>query len=208
MSWETMSDIRETAICACGKGTVIRWVRNEGDDWNRFSSSVHDEEVLCRKCGSMYHLEHVTKTFRCMPWDGDGIVDKSYLVPNGRSLNINLEPVSLPFEVFRKFPERIVARYTKQELQAIVEDMKINKFSTRLTLDTSKDVVSEYHKSYRSRKLTNIIDVLSGCINNYESFVWTYPRVQQYREQEAETIRKNKTEFDETLAVSFELHFK
>ena len=208
MSWERMYDRKEQAVCACGEGFVERNSYREGDDWNRFREGVENEEIRCDKCAEKYHIEHWIKRYNCMPWEGDGIIDTTYLVPNGKTLNVQTEPKRLPFECFVNFNEQAVALYSKEDLQAAIEDMKTNKFSTRLSLETSKELVSAYFKDKKSKKLANIIVALDLCTKNYDNFEWTYVKVKEFRKEEAKLLKENKKELEQTLSESYRLKFE
>lgn len=58
--------------------------------------------------------------------------------------NIQIEPKRLPFECVVNFNEQAVTLYSKEDLQAAIGDMTTNKFSTRLSLETSKNLVFAY----------------------------------------------------------------
>lgn len=208
MSWERMYDRKEQAVCACGEGFVERNSYQEGDDWNRFREGVENEEIRCDKCAEKYHIEHLVKRYNCMPWDGDGIIDTTYLVPNEKTFNIQIEPKRLPFECFVNFNERAVALYSKEDLQAAIEDMKANKYSTRLSLGISQNLVSAYFRDKKSKKLANIIKALDFCIENYDNFEWTYVKVKEFRKEEAKLLKKNEKELQQTLSESYELKFE
>lgn len=203
-----MYDRKEQAVCACGEGFVKRNSYQEGDDWNRFREGVENEEIRCGKCAEKYHIEHLVKRYNCMPWDGDGIIDTTYLVPNGKTINIQSEPKRLPFECFVNFNEQAVALYSKEDLQAAIEDMKTNKFSTRLSLETSKNLVSAYLRDKKSKKLANIIKALDFCIENYDNFEWTFAKVKEFRKEEAKLLKDNEKELEQTLSESYELNFE
>lgn len=208
MSWERMYDREEIAICACGNGFVKRNSYQKDDDWNRYRTGVENERIECGICADKYHIEHLVKHYNCMSWEGDGIVDTTYLVPNGETLNIKTEPESLPFENYVFFDKKAVALFTKEELQAAIDDMRNSKFSTRLSLETSQKLVSIHFRDKKSKKLLNVITALEYCIENYDSFEWTYDKVQAFRKEEASMLKNNRKELKQTLTISHELKFK
>ena len=208
MSWERMYNRKGQAVCACGEGFVGRNSYQEGDDWDRFREGVENEEIRCDKCVEKYHIEHLVKRYNCMPWDGGGIIDTTYLVPNGKTINIQIEPKRLPFEYFVNFNEQAVALYSKEDLQAAIEDMKTNKFSTRLSLETSKNLVSAYFRDKKSKKLANIIKALDFCIENYDNFEWTYAKVKEFRKEVAKLLKENEKPLKQTFLESYELKFE
>ena len=79
MSWDR-TEYTETAICACGKGTIVRLAYIEDDDWNRTQGGIISEEICCTECKEKIHIEHYIQHYFCPPWKGDGIMDRTYLV--------------------------------------------------------------------------------------------------------------------------------
>ena len=82
MSWDRI-EYDEFAKCKCGKGKVIRHMYRVDDDWNRTREGCIIEKLDCPECSRKYHIEHYIHHYSCMPWDGDGISDRVFLVPNG-----------------------------------------------------------------------------------------------------------------------------
>ena len=208
MSWEVMYDSKEIATCACGKGIVSRCHCHEGDDWNRYRDSYHDNIIECEECRVKYHIETRTERYFCMPWDGDGIVTRVYLVPNGKSLNITTEYTRLPFEQFADFRKHVVALYSKEQLVKVLQEMEEKKYSTRLESKESLEIVREHERWEKSRNLKTIGAVLRECITQYDEYEWTLPKVKAFRDEEAATLKKNKEQLQVVLSESHELEFK
>lgn len=103
--------------------------------------------------------------------------------------------------------EKIVSAYEKSNIQAVIEDMSINKYSTRLTLEDSKDIVNLYYGTYRKRGLPNIIKLLKQCKSNYDSYEWTFERMQKYKIEEQQRIETNKRIISDTISKSYKLNF-
>lgn len=163
MSWEDMGTRIFRAKCACGEGYVEHSYDLYGDDWNRYENRNERTEIVCPFCKVAYHLEG------------------NYLVPNGLTLKDYHPEHKFNFE----FDEWLVATFSKEDLSEVLQDMKINKFSTRLSLSNSKYVVSQFG----SRKLANIIPIIEKCITNYDSFTWTKARIEKLKEIQYETNR-------------------
>lgn len=210
MSWERFGDRLEKAICACGKGFVTRNVYTYGDDWGRYETGIEHEEIECNKCSSKYHIEHLTSfnAYERFRKRSDGVVDTTYLVPNGHTLKIQTEPKGLPFEYSVNFEKKVVALFKKEDLIAVVEDMKKSKYSTRLSLGTSEIIVSMHLKAKNSCKLSNVIASIEPCINNYDSYEWTFDKIQTFRQEEAIILQKNQKKLQQTLSASIELNFE
>ncbi|WP_295095157.1 hypothetical protein [Ruminococcus sp.] len=181
MSWEDMGKRISRAKCACGEGYVEHSYDLYGDDWNRYENRNEKVEIVCPFCKVAYHIEG------------------NYLVPNGLALKGYPPEHKFNFE----FDEWLVATFSDDELTEILEDMKISKFSTRLSLTNSQYVVSQFG----SRKLAKIIPVIEKCIANYTSFVWNKARVGKLKEIQHKTTRIitdiNKIVYEKSYVLSF-----
>lgn len=203
MSWNTVYDRLEKSSCACGKGSVLRHSYMRMDDWNRTDDGYYGEEIQCDFCSKRYHIEHDIRHFFCPSWEGDGISDTPFLVPSGMTLKHDVSPKHFNFGL----DEKIVSAYEKSNIQAVIEDMSINKYSTRLTLEDSKDIVNLYYGTYRKRGLPNIIKLLKQCKSNYDSYEWTFERMQKYKIEEQQRIETNKRIISDTISKSYKLNF-
>lgn len=85
--------------------------------------------------------------------------------------------------------------------------MSINKYSTRLTLNESRDIVNLYYRTYRKRSLPNIIKLLQKCKSNYDSYEWTFEKMQKYKIEEQQRIETNTQIINDTISKSFKLDF-
>ena len=81
----------------------------------------------------------------------------------------------------------------------VIEDMSINKYSTRLTLDDSRDIVNLYYRTYRKRSLPNIIELLQKCKSDYNSYEWTFEKIQKYKIEEQQRIETNTQLINDTI---------
>jgi hypothetical protein len=207
MSWERMCEKKETAQCKCGNGEVVIVRYRDGDDWNRYREGILSETIECPECKRKYHIEHVVKHYKCMPWDGTGEVDTAYLVPNELTLNICTEPASLPFEHFVTFDINAVGRFTKEQLILAVKDMVESKYSTRLKDECSKSLVELYYRANKSRKLNNVISAINVCIDKYDLYEWNYPHVMEFRRNEQKQIEMNRVILEKNMKQSYMLSF-
>lgn len=201
-----MYEHSQKAVCACGNGYVTRKTYMDGDDWNRYREGTFDEKIECVECARKYHLESISKSFSTP--NGYETMTKDYLVPNAMTLKLQTEPVSLPFEHFAVFVDNAVARYPKEELKASIEDMKVSKYSTRVTRDSSKELVGLYQRCNKSRSLPKIIETLEYCVADYDKFEWTYNKVMLFREEENKQLDANKDKLKKTLSESYELRYE
>lgn len=204
MSWDRI-EFQEAASCACGKGRVIRTAYQEDDDWNRFRSGSFGEKIECPDCLKKYHIEHLIRHFFQYKWDGDGISDTTYLVENGYTLNHKTSVNGLSVNGLE---ESIVATFTQKDLLQSLEEMKSAKYSTKLQLPSSKQIVSLYFKRYKKRSLSGIIDYLQACIEKYDSFKWNPNTVKEYYEKEKQLAADGQQKLDEALLHTVKVEWK
>ncbi len=204
MSWDRI-EYQEAASCACGKGRVIRTAYQEDDDWNRFRSGSFGEEIECSDCSKKYHIEHLIRHFFQYKWDGEGISDTTYLVENGYSLNHKTKVENLPIYGLE---ERFVASFTKEELLKSLEEMQSVKYSTKLQLPSSKQIVALYFKRYKKKSLSGIVEYLQICISKYDSFKWNPNTVKEYYEKEKQLAADGQQKLDEALLHAVKVEWK
>ncbi len=204
MSWDII-EYDEFSNCACGKGKVVRHMQQRDDDWNRSETRCLGEEIQCVDCAKKYHIEHHIRHYLCKPWKGDGISDRAFLVPNGISIP---SYVGIRSFNFSEIDKEIASMYTLEEINASLNDMLTNKYTTRLKLDCSHSIVRIYNKAHKKKSLSLIVPVLENIIQNYDKYEWTPETIKEYRIRESEEIRENNKAIDETMAKSFELNFR
>lgn len=203
MSWDRTEYV-ETAVCACGKGTIVRHAYREKDDWNREREKIISEKIYCDACEKKYHIEHYVRYFLQPLWEGDGVMDRAFLVPNNYTI-----PAEISERIFRfNLDEQIVATYCLEEILSAKSDMIRNKFSTRLERQSSKEIVKLFAKKYKKRSLSLIVELLSQIESRYEDYKWTPLRMEEYRNQEKIRIKENEQAIQDVLNQSFELRFR
>lgn len=203
VSWDR-TEYKEIAPCACGKGMVVRLAYTEEDDWNRSRSGIIGEKIKCENCCAQYHIEHVIRCYPCPKWDGDGVVDKAYLVPNSIYIPAKISEKRFDFSI----DEQIVSTFSYEEIYAARADMIKNRYSTRLELESSREIVSIYEKRYKKKKLVPIVDMLSCIEQRYDEYGWTQEKLAAYREEEKEMIGANEREIATAIAQSIPLEFR
>lgn len=204
MSWDRFEYI-ESAICACGKGTVIKHCYQEDDDWNRSRNGCTEVRILCQKCKSQYHFESVQQHFFQFRWMGDGIVTKEYLVPNG----LRIPAVKIQNTNFNTNPkEAVVNIVTKEELVAIIEEMKCKKYSTQIELLKGKEIINICKKKLKTRSFKKIIPFLQDISASYDTYKWNPITIAEYQKQEAQDIKKNQEEIAGIISQCYELTFQ
>lgn len=203
MSWETLES-RSQARCACGKGTVVQIKRERSDDWNRSQRVSQSEEILCADCKIKYHIQHLVRHYPCRPWDGDGVSDRVFLVPNG----VEMPPVIAKKDFsFSTVEENIVSSTPLKTIKACIDDMETNKYSTRMQLNDSHRIVALFEKYRKTKSLKRIIPVLDEIVQNYDNYKWTPESIEEYKKQEKVEIQKNEQVIQKVISQSYELYF-
>lgn len=204
MSWDTIN-YNEVAICACGGGTVIRHMQQRDDDWNRSETSCLAEELNCPICKTKYHIEHHIRHFSCLPWKGDGVSDRVFLVPNGISIP---SVKSERHFSFSEIDKEIVANISLSEIKESINDMIENKYTARLKLSSSHSIVGIYQKQYKKKSLNLIVPILKEIVQKYDSYEWTPEKIEEYCKIERKDIEENNRAIEDAIKQSFELDFK
>lgn len=203
MSWETIESER-FSVCACGKGRVVQRVLERSDDWNRREVLKKNEEILCAECKEKYHIEHLVRHYPCFSWDGDGVSDRVFLVPNG----VEMPPVIAKKDFsFSTVEERIVSSMPLKTIKACIDDMLANKYSTRMQLNDSHRIVALFEKYRKTKSLKRIIPVLDEIVQNYDNYKWTPESIEEYKKQEKVEIQKNEQVIQKVISQSYELYF-
>lgn len=101
-----------------------------------------------------------------------------------------------------------MSSFEKDNLHAIIYDMTTNKYSTRLKLTGSKSIVDLYYRWYHKRSLPNIIILLKKCVCNYNSYEWTFDKMQEFKIKEQQRINANIKIINDTISQSYKLEFK
>lgn len=202
MSWETY-EYDEQSSCACGKGIVIKHCYHEDDDWGRSRKGYTGIDIQCPECKSKYHYDSIT--YRSLtPWDGDDFDTYEYLVPNGSKIP---EVITARSYFGGTAEEDIVCCVTKQKLQDVIEDMLVNKYSTRVQMPESKTIVSICNKRLRTKSLNKIVPILQDILESYEQYPWNPDTIVEYQRKEAEQIKQNEDMIASVISKSYELHF-
>ena len=179
MSWDEMSNSLYRSRCACGKGFVEFRRVVKTDDWNQSRDIDYAEVIRCPYCSEKYHIEKESDYY-------EGTVVTRYLVPKGQTIRRVCE-VRMPI---LGFEEQLVVDYPVSNLREAVEDMKPNKYSTRLQNEIAKDIVSRYSEKYKKRGLPEIIKVIEHIIQHYDKYEWTK---EKYESQKKLVAREQNT---------------
>ena len=119
MSWDTF-EYDEFSNCACGKGKVIRHMQQRDDDWNRVETSCLGEEIECTECKEKFYIQHIIRWHLCPSWDGDGIYDRVFLVPNDIEMpSVKTKKVFS----FSSIDKQIASEVSLSEISESIQDM-------------------------------------------------------------------------------------
>lgn len=200
MSWDRTT-YNEYSSCKCGKGKVVRHMYYEQDDWNRFRDGCTGEEILCTDCSKHYRIYHLKN------YHHDGIIEKDKMLLISKDMEFPVQITEKSF-YFSELDKEIVANIALTDIKAAINDMKTNKFNTKLTLYSSQRIVQIYYSNYKKTRLNLVIPVLEKIVQNYESYEWTTEKIEEYRIEEKKRIEINKQEIKEAIAHSYELVFE
>lgn len=203
MSWDK-TYFKEEAICACGRGKVVRNACLADDDWNRQEYSFSNEIIKCDDCAKKYHIQHKTESVWKPVWEGGGSIDRVYLVPINETIELQTSKEIIPFSL----EEEIVANFSLNDINKAKNEMLNNKYSTTLKEECSKKIFNIYYKCKKRKGLANIIDLLNKLEKTYYEFEWTHEKYKKFRNKEITLIENNKKIVKRVLNNSFELDFK
>lgn len=204
MGYERIYERRQQSTCACGKGRVVRTYYESMNDWNQTIDGYEEEKIECDECKAQYHIETLPRTYYLPKWVGASISTDVYLVPKGETLNQSCKYRDI--HLFN-FEELCVAEYPIEKIRVVIEDMQKSKFTTRLTLSDSKEIVSKFYSKYRRKKLSDIVIALQKCVDSYYNHEWTYEKMCQYQRLQREEKENNECILQTVLAKSFPLDF-
>ena len=95
----------------------------------------------------------------------------------------------------------------EEKLQDVIEDMKTNKYSTRVQMPESRIIVSICNKSLRTKSLNKIIPILQEILDSYEQYEWNPDTIAEYKQKEIKQIKQNEDMIADVISKSYELHF-
>lgn len=160
MSYGEDSRIPYKATCACGNGFLRFYKINLSNDFGQAREEETPVELVCDCCQKKYHYE-------CFP--GGHYYGGHYLVPNGLSF-----PKQAPKwnEKYRySDEEKLVQKYTKNDMKAILADMAAAKHGWIKNLETpaAREFANEWDFRYKKRSLYPMITYLKKCLGNYDT---------------------------------------
>lgn len=165
MSWDRF-ERDEYSSCACGRGKIIKHSWQADNDWNRSESGVSGYDIECSNCKNKYHIGYIERHRSCPSWIGDGTSREEYLVPDGLDLP---KVITSSYIQFYSADAEIVSKYSKDTIADVIDDMNLNKYSTRVQLRESKDIIHICNKRLHTKSTTRIIPVLFEILSKYDT---------------------------------------
>ena len=203
MGWDRI-EYDKHSNCACGKGQVIKRCWQENDDWNRSCIGVLGYEIECSECRLKYNVGSITRRNTCPSWKGEGDCTFEYLVPKDMVLPNVITPISI--QTYTVDAE-IVSKFTKDAISEVIDDMLANRYSTRLKLPESKQIVSICNKRMKTKSINKIVPFLRRLLVEYDSFEWNPASVLAFRKKEQIIIENNEKRIVEVISKSYRLEF-
>ena len=204
MSWDRI-ETDMYSKCACGQGRVIKHCWQEDDDWNRSRSGISGYDIACPKCNEKYHIDTITRNYVCRPWISDGITVNEYLVPRGLDLPKVITPMTIhPCSA----DAEIVSKYTEEAITDVIDDMIANKYSTRVQLQDSKNVIRICNKRLHTKSINKIVPFLKEILDKYNIYEWNPVTIAEFRKKEQTIIQNNENEIDRVVSKSYLLEFR
>lgn len=203
MSWERDYDKEEFIVCPCGEGKIVRRVYSESNDWGQSESGEYGEQIVCDNCSYLYHVEKLVNYVPAPKWKEDGRRVSYYLVPNG----MTLKPQKEKRDFYFNFEELVVSNYSIDEIKNVIEDMKTNKYSTRLQNKDSDKIVGWHVRWYKKKNIYDIILKLQKCIEDYDRYEWSKEKYNAFIEEENSEIEKEAIRIKKVEDLSIKIVF-
>ena len=146
------------AKCPCGKGEV-----REDLFTNDWSQHRYEHSILCPICAQKYHIESLSSYHKTE------CIERLYLVPNGQSITFHKYPSN--------FNEELIYRFTKSELEAILQDIKPLSSSKKISIYKNIDIVKIHKRYYSTVKISEIQQHIAESIQSYDSLEWNYNKI-------------------------------
>ncbi len=203
MSWDRF-ETDELSICACGLGRVIKHSWQKEDDWNRGYNGVSGYEIECPNCKRAFHVDSITRQYESRPWKRDGISIEEYLVPNG----LKLPKVMIHKNIqVNTADAEIVSKYSADTVKCVINDMNANKYSTRVQLRETKEIIKICSKRLHTQSLNRIVPFLQKVLIEYDTYEWNPLTVAEFEKKQQIQINENEEEISRVISKSFRLVF-
>lgn len=186
MSWDEMRRNIRSFRCACSNGQVTETTIIKENDWNQVREYT-ECSIDCPICSQKYHLEG------------------EYLVPNGLTISLKLSPSSKPYEYNSGFKINVLGRYTPEEIQEVIYDMKNAKNNSHLKLPRSKEVSQLFYRAYKRKRLSIILPELEALLLQYDQFENNHYKIIEKEKLEQQEIKNNKITYDENISKCIKL---
>ena len=203
MSWDKYEYLKKYK-CPCGNGVVELHFERLDDDWNRTEIHYEGAKILCHVCKNKYHVEALTRYYSCPSWIRDGHSTSYYMISNGMKIPKVITKKS-DFAYFNNLKEEIINKVTKQDLIDVIADMEKNRYSTRIDLANSKQIVRIFYKQEKHKSLKTILPVLQELLSTYDEYKWNPETIASDRKNEKHMIEENEKHISDVLSKSYEL---
>ena len=143
------------AKCACGRGFLQFYKIHLSNDWGQEQESDTQVELICDCCKSKYHYESACREI--------------YLVPNGLSFPKQEPQLDRKYNYSEK--EKIVRKYSKSDIEAMVTDMTApgHRYIKNLENKAAIEFANEWFWRYRKKSLSPMVSYLQGILCEYDS---------------------------------------
>ena len=186
MSWDEMRRYIRSFRCACSNGQVTETTIIKENDWNQVREHT-ERSIDCPICSQKYHLEG------------------EYLVPNGLTISLKLSPSSRPYEYNSGFKINVLGRYTPEEIEEVINDMKNAKNNSQLKLTRSKEVSQLYYRANKRKRVSTILPELEALLLQYDSYENNHFKILEKEKLEQQEIIENKKIYNENIGKCIKL---
>lgn len=140
------------AKCACGQGCLRFYRIHYSNDWGQEKESDTTVELLCDCCKNKYHYERAN--------------GHAYLVPN--DLSFPKKEPKLDIEYHYNEREKIIQKYSKNEIEAMIADMTAPKhvYMKNLENEFAIEFANRWFYHYKKRSLSPMVQYLKNFYAN------------------------------------------
>ena len=118
-----------------------------------------------------------------------------------------LKPQKEKRDFYFNFEELVVSNYSIDEIKNVIEDMKTNKYSTRLQNKDSDKIVGWHVRWYKKKNIYDIILKLQKCIEDYDRYEWSKEKYNAFIEEENLEIEKEAIRIKKVEDLSIKIVF-
>lgn len=148
------------AKCACGQGCLRFYRIHYSNDWGQEKECNTTVELFCDCCKSKYHYEYAN--------------GHDYLVPN--DLSFPKEEPKLDMKYYYNEGEKLIQKYNKNEIEAIIADMTAPKhiYMKNLENEAAIKFANQWFCYHKKRSLPPMVQYLKKFLSEYDSLKISY----------------------------------